>query len=218
MTAENTRIWKEIFREQEEQEDFLRFRNPSFSYWYNWLVAACVVALFASFVWWAIDIHTRNAADQARAELLAQMDAEHAEMIAAAEAQEAERKAAAESLQIKEAQAVARAFFGIRNFVEKYKYDNSELATYARCMFNRSETRGKSVEEILAEPGQFIAYTDKNNLVKEYYDLALQLVADWHDGNLKECDAQKFQTAIFTPQGIWLIDDSRKEVPDRWHA
>ena len=218
MTAENTRLWQEVFAEQEEREELLRFRNPSFSFWYNWIILVTVVALFASFIKWGIDIHTNTAAEAAKAELLAQMDAEHAEMLAAAEAQEAERKAEAERVQISEAQAVARAFFGIRNFVEKYKYDNSELTTYARCMFNRAEARGKSVEEILAEPGQFLAYTDKNNLVKEYYDLALQLVADWHDGNLKECDAQKFQTAIFTPQGIWLIDDSRKEVPDRWHA
>lgn len=218
MTAENTRIWREIFTEQAEQEDFLRFRNPSFSFWYNRLIVVAVVALFASFIWWGIDIHTRKAADQAKAELLAQMDAEHAEMMAAAEAQEAERKAAAESLQIKEAQAVARAFFGIRNFVQKYGYSNSDLETYARCIFNRADARGKPVEEIVEEKGQFLAYSENNTLLKEYYDLALQFVEAWHNEDAHPCDVQKFQNAVFTEYGIYLVDSINKAVPDRWHA
>lgn len=218
MTAENTRIWREIFREQEEREELLRFRNPSFSFWYNWLIVAVVVALFASFVKWGIDIHTNTAAEAAKAELLAQMDQEHAEMIAAAEAQEAERKAAAESLQISEAQAVARAFFGIRNFVDKYGYSNSDLETYARCIFNRADARGKPVEEIVAEKGQFLAYSEHNTLLKEYYDLALQFVEAWHNEDAHPCDVQKFQNAVFTEYGIYLVDSINKAVPDRWHA
>ena len=218
MTAENTRIWREIFQEQAEQEDFLRFRNLSFSFWYNWIILVAVVALFASFVKWGIDIHTNTAAEAARAELLAQMDAEHAEMMEAAEAHEAERKAEAERVQISEAQAVARAFFGIRNFVDKYGYSNSDLETYARCIFNRADARGKPVEEIVAEKGQFLAYSEHNTLLKEYYDLALQFVEAWHNEDAQPCDAQKFQNAVFTEYGIYLVDNINKTVPDRWHA
>lgn len=218
MTAENTRLWQEVFAEQEEREELLRFRNPSFSFWYNWLIVVAVVALFASFVKWGIDIHTNTATEAAKAELLAKMDQEHAEMMAAAEAQEAERKAEAERVQISEAQAVARAFFGIRNFVEKYGYDNSDLETYARCIFNRADARGKPVEEIVAEKGQFLAYSENNTLLKEYYDLALQFVAEWHNEGAHPCDVQKFQNAVFKDTGIYLIDNINKAVPERWHA
>ena len=218
MSAENTMILAQIFKEQEEREELLRFRNPSASFWYNWFVALVVVALFGSFVWWGMDIQTRHKAEAMTAELLAQMDAENAYMMAAAEAETAERQAQNERQQISEAQAVARAFFGIRNFVEKYSYDNSDLETYARCMFNRAEARGKSVEEIVAEKGQFVAYSDKNTLVKENYDLALQFVQAWHDEDAAPCDYYKFQTAVLTEYGIYLVDDINKPVPEKWHA
>lgn len=218
MSAENTMILQEIFKEQEEREELLRFRNPSVSFWYNWLIVGLVVLLFAGFIKWGIDIHTRTAAETAKAELLAEMDRENEYMLAAAEAEAAERQAQNERQQISEAQAVARAFFGIRNFVTKYGYSNSDLETYARCMFNRADARGKKVEEIVAEKDQFIAYSDKNTLLKEYYDLAIEFVAAWHNEDAHPCDVQKFQNAVFTEYGIYLVDDINKKVPDRWHA
>ena len=218
MIAENTMILAQIFKEQEEREELLRFRNPSASFWYNWAIVGLVVLLFAGFVKWGIDIHTSNAAEYAKAELLAQMDAENEYMLAAAEAEAVERQAQNERQQISEAQAVARAIFGIRNFIEKYNYTNSDLETYARCMFNRADARGKSVEEIVAEKGQFVAYSDKNTLVKEYYDLALQFVQAWHNEDAAPCDYYKFQTAVLTEYGIYLVDDISKPVPEKWHA
>ena len=218
MSAENTMILREIFRAQEEREEWLRQRNPSASFWYNWLILGLVVLLFAGFVKWGIDIHTRNAAEQAKAELLAQMDEENAYMMAAAEAEAAERMAQDERQQISEARAVARAIFGIRNFIEKYNYTNSDLETYARCIFDRVDARGKSVEEIVAEKGQFVAYSENNTLVKEYYDLALQFVQAWHNEDAAPCDYYKFQTAVLTEYGIYLVDDINKPVPEKWHA
>ena len=218
MSAENTMILQEIFKAQEEREELLRFRNPSVSFWYNWFVALVVVALFGSFFWWGMDIQTRHKAEAMTAELLAEMDAENEYMLQAAEAEAAERQAQNERQQISEAQAVARAFFGIRNFVTKYGYDNSDLETYARCMFNRADARGKTLTEIVAEKDQFTAYSDNNTLVKEYYDLALQFVAAWHAEDAHPCDVQKFQNAALTEYGIYLVDDIRKPVPEKWHA
>lgn len=208
---------KSVFSDQREYEEELRFRNPSFSFWYNWLIVACIIALFVSFAIWGFDIHTRNAYEAGQQEVYAAMDAEHEAMMAAAA--EAERIAAEEdeSLQIREAQAIARALFGIRNFTAKYGYTNEDLETYARCITNRSEATGKTVEEVLSQPQQFIAYSDKNDLVGEYYDLALRFVAEWHAGSLKPCDT-RFQYAVLKDTGIWLVDDPGKDVPERWHA
>ena len=209
--------WKSVFADQKDYLEELEFRNPAAIILDRMLLAACIVALFVSFIVWGLDIHARNAHDAGMQEVYAAMDAEHEAMMAAAE--EAERLAAQEeeSLQIREAQAIARALFGIRNFTAKYGYTNDDLETYARCVTNRCEATGKSVEEVLAQPKQFIAYSDKNDLVGEYYDLALRFVADWHAGSLKPCDT-RFQYAVLKDTGIWLVDDPGKDVPERWHA
>ena len=205
MTEENAMIFRQIFEEQDERERLLRFRFPSVSFWYNWLIALLIVALFGSFIWWAVDIQTRHKAEALAAETLAAREAEQAETLAAAEAKAAELKAEAERVQISEAQTVARAFFGIRNFITKYGYDSSDLETYARCIFNRADARGKSVEEIAGEKGQFMAYSANNTLVKEYYDMALKFVAAWHAEDAKPCDVNKFQNAVFTEYGIRCV-------------
>lgn len=214
---ENIAIWNSILADQRDYEEELRFRNPSFSFWYNWMIVACVIALFVSFAIWGVDIHAKNAHDAGQREVYEAIELEQQQ--AAAAAAEAERLAAEEdeSLQIREAQAIARALFGIRNFAAKYGYTNEDLETYARCVTNRCEATGKSVEEVLSQPQQFIAYSAKNDLVGEYYDLALRFVADWHAGSLKQCDA-RFQYAVLKDTGIWLVDDPGKDVPERWHA
>jgi len=206
-----------IFEDHARQEEWLRERNPSASFWYNWLIAGLVVLLFIGFIKWGIDIHTNNAAEQAKADLIAAMDAEHEQMLLAAQQEEEEQKKADEELQILEAQAIARAWFGIRNFTEKYHYTNADLFTYAQCAVNRAEATGKTIMDVLAEKDQFIAYSDKNNLETGLYNLALSFVSDLHAGNLPECDL-KFKYAVLAEMGIWLVDDPGETVPERWHA
>ena len=211
------RTLQKVFLEHEENEQLLRWKHPWVNIVYNWLIAGLVVLLFVGFTVWGIRIHRDNRDEAVRAQVLAEMDAEHEAMIAAAE--EAERQSQQEEaeLQIREAQAIARAWFGIRNFTEKYRYDNSDLITYAYCPVNRSAVTGKSIEEVLAEPNQFIAYSDKNNLETDLYNLALSFVADLHAGKLQKCEG-KFWYAVLTDKGIWLVDDPSKSVPERWHA
>lgn len=206
-----------VFKEQAEHEEELRFRNPSFSFWYNWMIAGLVMLLFGCFIWWGISIHRDNRDEAVRAQVLAEMDAEHEQMVAEAAAAEQRKQQEDAELQIREAKAIARALFGIRNFTEKFHYTNSDLLTYARCITNRAEATGKSIEEVLGEPNQFIAYSDKNNLETGLYDLAIQFIADWHAGSLQPCDA-KFKYAALEKTGIWLVDDPKKDVPERWHA
>ena len=68
---------KEYLEKQRQLEAEMCFRHPRFNVMYNYLVAVCIVALFASFIWWGIDIHTRKKAEAMTAQLLAQMDMEH---------------------------------------------------------------------------------------------------------------------------------------------
>jgi len=206
-----------VFEDHARQEEELRFRNPSVSFWYNWVVVAVVMVLFYSFVWWGKSIAAERHDEAVRQSVYAEMDAEHEAMIAAAEEEQLRQQQAEADLQIREAKAIARMWFGVRNFTEKYHYTNDDLFTYAMCAVVRSEATGKSIEDVLAEEGQFIAYSPNNNLETEYYNLALQFVADLHAGNLKTCDS-KYKYAALTDMGIWLVDDPGKKVPERWHA
>lgn len=208
---------EEYFERQAQLERDMCFRHPWFNFMYNWLIAILIVALFVSFGKWGWDIHTRNAHEAGMQEVYAAMDAEHEAMLAAAADAEKQAQQAEAELQIREAKAIARAFFGIRNFTAKYGYTSADLETYARCITNRSEATGRSVEEVLAEKGQFLAYSEHNDLETENYNLALRFAADWHDGKLPACDT-KFRYAVLNEYGIWLVDDPGKTVPERWHA
>jgi len=209
---------EEILEMHQRTEDAMNFRHPWFNTVYNYLVALCVVTLFAGFVWWGMDIHTRRQAEAMTAAVLAEMDAEHEQMMAEAEAQQAALLASEEHIMTEEAKVIARAFFGIRNFVDKYGYTSADLETYARCIFNRCDATGQSVEEVVGKKDQFLGYASGNQLVKEYYDLALRLVDEWHHEEVKPCDSS-YQWAELNEDGIWLRNSFKADgYQRRWHA
>ena len=211
-------MMNDYFKKQAEIETTMCFRHPWFNMAYNYLVAVCILVLFASFVWWGIDIHTRRQAEAMTAAVLAQMDAEHEQMIAAAEAEQAAIKASEEHIMTEEAKVIAKAFYGIRNFVDKYGYTTTDLETYARCIFNRADATGQSIEEVVSKKDQFLGYAEGNQLVKEYYDQAIRFVNDWHNEEVKPCDSS-YQWAELNEDGIWLRNSFKADgYARRWHA
>ena len=206
----------EIFEKQRKLEADMCFRHPWVNITYNYLILALVVILFGGFVWWGMQIKTRNMAEEMTSRVLAEMDAEHEQMIADAEAREAELKASEAYIMEQEATAVAKAFYGIKNFVEKYHYSSEDLATYARCMFNRAESA--DLTEVVRLTGQFTGYSDDNPVLAEYYDLALRLVEEWHNETVKPCDPS-FIFAELTPNGVYLRNEYKADgYARRWHA
>lgn len=204
----------DVLREHAEWEDWMERKHPLVEILWRWMIALLlVIALVASLIFFAryrFDSSVKLAVETA-------MDEEHAAMMAAAEEAQKKREEEETALQIREAQALARALFGIRNFTEKYHYSRNDLVTYMMCPKNRAEATGRSIEDVLAEKGQFIAYSTGNTLDKDLYDLALEFVADWHAGKLPECST-KFRYADLSEYGIYLVDDPGKAVPERWHA
>ena len=210
------RTLQEIFREQAELEAWLDRKHPWVQILTNWIILCLVIALGISFIIWGLDIRARHMADRMASEMFAAMDEEHAEMMAAAEAQEAERKASMEYIIDQEATAVAKAFWGIDKFVEKYRYSESDLETYARCMFNRAEN-GNLIDEI-SKPEQFVGYNEQNQVIANYKQLAVKLVTEWHNETVKPCDTS-FVFAELTPSGIFLKQDLHADgYARRWHA
>ena len=195
----------DYFKKQAEIETTLCFRHPWFNLFYNWLVLACVVALFISFGIWGMDIKAQRMVETAYASWQADQQAEDEEIIRSQE-----------SIMDMEAQAVAKAFYGIRLFVEKYNYNESDLETYARCMFNRAESG--DLEKVVRLTGQFTGYSDDNPVIEGDYNLALRLVKEWHSETVKPVDVA-YVYAELTPEGIFLRKDFHADAYQRrWHA
>lgn len=202
-------ILRDIFREQREREEELMFRNPSFAFWYNWLIFLLIIALFVSFFLWGIDSWTNCKATEMTNKAYAAWEEELA-------IQDETAKSSQEYVMDMEAQALARAFYGIRLFVEKYNYSEKDLETYARCIFNRSEN-GELIRVVAAD-GQFTGYSGSNPVLTEYYDLALRLVREWHEETVKPCDTA-YIFAELTPDGIFLKKDLHADgYARRWQA
>lgn len=211
-------VWSEIFEERAEAERQLRFRHPGFDFTYNWIVAITALALMVAAVVWAVQIHR----DHRDAELVAQAYAAWtAEAEATAQAEAAEAEAIAKSQEVvmsQEATALAKAFYGIRLFTEKYGYSEKDYETYARCMFNRADAGSGRLVEVISQEGQFVGYSDSNTVLDDDYNLALKLIRAWHEEQTKPCDLS-YQFAELTPQGIYLKNDINADgYARRWRA
>ena len=211
-------ILSEIFEERAESERQLRWKHPGFDFIYNWIVAMTIVALVIATVIWAVQIHR----DHRDAELVAQAYAAWtAEAEATAQAAQAEAEAVQQSQEVvmaREATELAKAFYGIRLFTEKYGYSEKDYETYARCMFNRADSGSGRLTEVIAQEGQFVGYSDSNTVLDDDYNLALRLVRQWHEEQTKPCDLS-YQYAELTPQGIFLKNDINADgYARRWRA
>ena len=188
------------------------FRNPSFSFWYNWIIAVTVLSLFVSFAIWGIDIHTKNTAEKMTATALASWQSEQV-------VQDESAATSQEYVINAEAEALAKAFYGIDRFVEKYHYTEDDLITYARCIFNRTDrTDSKDLIRVISEPNQFTGYSDGNQVIADYKQLATRLIREWHEETVRPCDTA-YIFAELTPDGIFLKKDLHADgYARRWHA
>lgn len=132
-------------------------------------------------------------------ELQAYKDAEMGRRIVTGD----ESKAAAMKADARE---IAKAFYGIRNFINVYHYTEKDLRTYARCIFNRADAKGKSVQEIVSADNQFTGFSEDHPVLDEYYNLALIFVDKWYHEDTKPMGID-FQWAELTDKGIFLVNE-----------
>ena len=117
-----------------------------------------------------------------------------------------------------EATELAKAFYGIRLFVDKYGYTEKDFETYARCIFNRADAGNGNLIEVIRREGQFLGYSEQNPVIDEYYEMALKFVQQWHSETTKPVDAS-YQFAELTESGIWLKNDINADgYARRWRA
>ena len=211
---------QEVFAEQAKQEGFMLFRHKWVCLVYNWFIAVTVFALLFSLGAWAAQIRQDRRDNAIRAEARAVWEQEQKAEEDARAAELAAAQASEKAVIDRESDAVARMFYGVHRFVEKYHYSESDLETYARCAFNRKDASktGNSLEVIISQPDQFVGYADSNPVLKDYKQIAEQLVTEWHNETVKPCDTS-YQWAELTEKGIFLKDDINADgYARRWHA
>jgi hypothetical protein len=211
---------KQITAGQTAREKLLQWRYPWFNVVYNYLIAGLIIALTCSLYGWALDVWAQNRADtQTRAAVeAAELAHREAEAARAAELAAAQKSEAA--IMQREAEAVAKAFYGIRNFIVKYHYTEKDLKTYARCMFNRADAADGLyvLETVIGRKDQFLGYDSKNPVLNEYYTVAQAAVEEWHRETVKPCDVS-YQFAELTESGIYLAAEFGADgYARRWQA
>ena len=197
---------KEVFLERGAWERDVTAKHPWFPIVVNWVIAALIVMLTISFILWGIDVKIQNAADKRTAEALAVRDAEQQAAETAKLQELAAIQASEDYIVEKEAEDCARALYGIRRFIEKYSYTETDLLTYLRSAFNRADARNTDLHAVLSEKDQYLAYSEENPVLEEYKQAAMKAVREWHDETTKPCD-MSYQFAELTENGIWLRND-----------
>ena len=99
-----------------------------------------------------------------------------------AEEQARQMEAMQQTVIRREAQAMAKVLYGtaLHNSREAQK-------AVCWCIINRTESTlfPNTIEEVCAQPVQWMGYSDDNPVTQELYDVALEVVQTWHDGGIR---------------------------------
>lgn len=213
-------LLREITAEYREKEQNMLFRHPWFSFYYNWLILFIVIAFAISCVLWAIDIHTERREVSAAATALAEYQAEEQKKADARAAELAAAQMSEEAIVDRWAKAGAKMLYGIRNFRDKYNYNDSDYETYLQCVWDRYLFGNKltDIVTIIEQKDQFVGYYDTNPILDELYEFSKEFfTAKLHETKLA-CDPS-YRYAELTPQGIYLVSEfGANGYARRYHA
>ena len=213
-------ILKEIFKEQSEEEKKLSCRHPFFNLFYNWVIAGLLVMLTVGFISWGINVRTDRKAAALTATAMADYQAEQNAEEQARLAELAAAEATEEAVMKREAEAIAKLFYGASKFEEKYGYSENDFKTLARCVFNRAENASypSDVADVINQKEQWVGYYENNPVLTEYYNMAYRAVEEWHHETIKPV-SNDYVYAELTPNGIWLKNDFHADgYARRWRA
>lgn len=201
-------IFNEVLQSRAEQERNMTFRHPWFNVMYNWIIAVLIVCLAVSCVVWGVSIHEQRITEAKKVEEQAQEEAEAMRLAEEQNRKEAEAREEREKRLNSWSEAGARQLYGIRLFIEKYHYTEKDLETYLRCPWNRYIQNNKITDLaiIIYKPDQFLACSEKNEVLTEYKTLARKFFEAWETETELPCDSA-YVFAELTPDGIFLTKE-----------
>lgn len=206
---ENIEIWREVIAKREAEIRALQKKYPWFNVFYNYLMAACLIALAFSLVWWRLDV---NATKRASAEYELRLETFYAEQelkvqeeqaaLLAAQNSEAARREAEYNL-------MAKFLEGINGFVKNRGYSTNDLITYAQCPLNRvlnPTFTCSTLEEAIRQENQWVGFFENNQVTAENYQIAKRVIDDFYDNPVRPCGYEYCWTE-FTDHGLYLKSD-----------
>lgn len=211
----NMEILKDVFDEREAEIHSLYQKYPWADILRNWIMALLIVALFASFVIWGLNIRTeRIAADMTAAEV-AKVNAEHEAREQARLQELAAMEQSQEAIMKKNAKIKAQVFYGSRNFEEKYGYTKADFLTLGTCMDNRCEFYGLDLETVAKRESWWVGYYDSNPVIDKYYQWALESEKERVEQDSKAIGTDYIYTN-YTERGLYLSKEFNSDAPYTW--
>ena len=172
-------------------------------FWRKYGVGITAIILIAVWTTAVNSIATYRATKKADAEAQEYWQAYYTEQIESYKAeQEAANSARIVTAQMeKEAEQIARVLYGVKGNSE------DDLRTYAWCIFNRVDNRTypNTVEGVISQPKQWMAYSPDNAVLDSLYQIALEEVETWHNGHRPVSSEYVFMN--WTPAEITLRDN-----------
>ena len=109
-----------------------------------------------------------------------------------------------------EADSLARVLYGVKD------NDNDDLRTYCWCVFNRVDNKAypNTLEEVIAQPNQWMRYDPGNPVLDSLYKLALEQLDAWH--SLRRPISSEYVFMSWTEKDIVLRDNFREGSGTRY--
>lgn len=129
-----------------------------------------------------------------------------AELQAYKDEQEALRIAALQAPDVlmveRESKAIAKVLYGVRN------NSTDDLKTCVWCILNRVDSTmyPDTVEEVIAQPKQWMGYREDNPVLEDLYQLAHETLVQWYNGDRRPVSAD-YVYLNWTPSEIVLRDN-----------
>lgn len=207
---ENSIRFSNIVKAQENETKQLAENHPRVQKLWIRSVEALILAVIITVIFFSVkdglEAHALAMELKAQEAYAAEQDAiarEKQRDIQAAQNAEMERRE-------RETVLIAKLIGGLKGFVENYGYSRDDLITYAECPLNRvlnSEFTCQTVEEAILQPGQWVGFSENNEVTQENYKLARFVVNDFYTNPFRICP-NEYCWAELNKDGCYL----KKEV------
>lgn len=211
----NMEILKDVYEQREAEIHTLYQKYPWADILRNWITAILIVALFASFVVWGLNIRTERIAADMTAVEVAKVNAEHEAREQARLQELAAMEQSIETIMKKNARIKAQVFYGSRNFEEKYGYTKADFLTLGTCMDNRCEFYGLDLETVANKEEWWVGYYESNPVIDKYYQWALESEKERVEQDAKAIGTDYIYTN-YTERGLYLSKEFNSDAPYTW--
>ncbi len=200
----------DIVKEQEEKTNRIVERHPKIQKIWLRSVGALFLAVCISVIFFAV---RGNLEAKALAEELKAQEAYAAEQEAIAREKQRDIQLAQNAemeRRERETVLIAKLMGGLKGFVKNYGYSSNDLITYAECPLNRVLNPAYAcgtIEEAILQPGQWVGFSENNEVTQENYKLARWVVTDFYTSPFRIC-SNEYCWAELNRDGCYL----KKEV------